>query len=63
VVESILSYGCEIWTVDYRLKRKAGKHKNRFLERNYKNIQNLKVRNEVIRENGRQTNNFVKSGK
>jgi hypothetical protein len=41
VVESILSYGCEIWTVDYRLK-KADKYRNGFLEKRCKNIHNIK---------------------
>jgi hypothetical protein len=50
VVESILSYGCEIWTLDYRLKKKLLSIKTDFWRRAPRTSRILKVRNEVIRE-------------
>jgi hypothetical protein len=50
VVESILSYGCEIWTLDYRLKKKLLSTEIDFWRRAPRTSIILKVRNEVIRE-------------
>jgi hypothetical protein len=50
VVESILSYGCEIWTVDYRLKEKLLNTESDFWRRAARTSRILKVRIEVIVE-------------
>jgi hypothetical protein len=42
VVENIFSYCCEIWTVDYRLKKKLLSTEMDFLEKICKNIKNIK---------------------
>jgi hypothetical protein len=42
VMESILRYCCEIWTVEYRLMKTAVKYRNGFLEKSCKNIQDIK---------------------
>jgi hypothetical protein len=47
--------------VEYRLKKKL--HKWIFLKRAARTIRILKVRNEVIREKGSNTNNFGNNGK
>jgi hypothetical protein len=44
VVESILGYGCEIWTVDYRLKKKLLSTETDFWRRAAKTSTILKVR-------------------
>jgi hypothetical protein len=41
VIESILRYGWEIWTVDYKFK-KNGKYRNGFLEKNCKDLHTTK---------------------
>jgi hypothetical protein len=48
VVESILSYGCEIWTVDYRLEKLLSTEM-KFWRSTARTSTILKVRNEVIR--------------
>jgi hypothetical protein len=50
VVESILSYGCETWTVDYRGKKKLLSTEMDFWRRAERASRILKVKNEVIRE-------------
>jgi hypothetical protein len=50
VVESILSYGCELWTLDYRLKKKLLSTKIDFWRRAARTSRILKARNEVTRE-------------
>jgi hypothetical protein len=50
VVESILSFGCEIWTVDYRLKEKLLSTETDFWRRAARTSRILKVRIEVIVE-------------
>jgi hypothetical protein len=50
VVESILSYSCEIWTVEYRLKKKQLSTEMDFWRTAARTSRILKVRNEVIRE-------------
>jgi hypothetical protein len=50
VVEGILSYGCEICTVDYKLKRNLLSTEMNFWRRAARTSRLLKVRNEVIRE-------------
>jgi hypothetical protein len=47
VVESILNYGCEIWTVDCRLKKKLLSTETDFWRIAAKTSRILKVRNEV----------------
>jgi hypothetical protein len=42
MVEGTISRGCEIKTVDNRLKEKAVKYRNGFLEKSCKNIQSIK---------------------
>jgi len=39
VIESILNYSWEIWTVDYKLNKKNIKYRNGFLEKSCKDIQ------------------------
>jgi hypothetical protein len=50
VVESILSYGCEIRTVDYRLNKKLLSTEMDFWGRAERISRILKVSNEVNRE-------------
>jgi hypothetical protein len=49
-VENILSYGCEIWTVDYRLKKKLLSTETDFWRTAARTSRILVVRNEAIRE-------------
>jgi len=42
MVKGTVSHGCEIRTVDNRLKEKAVKYRNGFLENSCKNIQSIK---------------------
>jgi hypothetical protein len=44
-MQGTISHGCEIRTVDNRLKGKAVKYRNGFLEKSCKNIQNIKSKN------------------
>jgi hypothetical protein len=50
VVEGILSYGWEIWTVEYKLKHKLLSTEMDFWQRAPRTCRLLQVRNEVIRE-------------
>jgi hypothetical protein len=50
VLESILIYGCDVWAVDYGLKKKLLSIEMDFWRRDARTSRILKVRNEVIRE-------------
>jgi F0F1-type ATP synthase delta subunit len=50
VVKSILSYSCELWTVDYRLKKKQLSTGMDFWRTAARTSTILRVRNEVIRD-------------
>jgi hypothetical protein len=50
VVESILRYCCEIWILDFRLKKKLLSTEMDFWRTAARTSKILKVRNEVIRE-------------
>jgi hypothetical protein len=63
VVESTVSYGCEIWTVDYRLKKKLLSTEIDFWRRAARTSKILKVRNGIIREKWSNTNNSGKNAK
>jgi hypothetical protein len=49
-VGNITNCGCEIWTVDYRLKKKAVKSRKGFWKGATINPKILNIRNGVIRE-------------
>jgi hypothetical protein len=61
VVESILSHGCEIWTLDYRLKIKLLGTETEFWRRVARTSRILEVRNEVIRQ--KWSNTILENGK
>jgi hypothetical protein len=63
VVGSILSYGCEIWTLDCRLKKKLLSTEMDFSRRAARTSRILTVRNEIIGEHGSNTNIFGKNEK
>jgi hypothetical protein len=50
MIESILSYGCDIWTVNYRLKKKLLSTEMDFWRISARRPRILKVSKEVIRE-------------
>jgi len=63
-VESILSYSCEVWTVDYGLNGKLLSTDMAFWRRAARRSKILEVKSEVIREkNGSNTNCSHKNGK
>jgi hypothetical protein len=49
-VEGILIYGCEIWTVDYKLKENLLNTEMNVWRRAARTSRLLKLRNEVTRE-------------
>jgi len=51
VIESILSYGWEIWTLDYKLKKKLLGTEVEFWRKAAGTSRLLRARNEVIRDN------------
>jgi len=51
VIESILSYGWEIWTLDYKLKKKLLRTEVEFWRKVAGTSRLLRARNEVIRDN------------
>jgi hypothetical protein len=58
-IESILNYGWEIWSLDYKLKRALLRTEIDFWKRAARTSRLLKVRNEVIRERMRVTQTIL----
>jgi len=50
MIEGILRYGWEIWTLDYKCKEKLVSTEVDFWRRTARTSRILKVRNEVMRE-------------
>jgi hypothetical protein len=61
-VENITNGGCEIWTVDYRLKIKTAKSRKEFWKGATRSSKVLNIRNKLIRQNVSNANNLEKNG-
>jgi hypothetical protein len=61
-VESNINYVCEIWTVDYRLKKTAVSPERDFRRGDAKKAKILKTRNEELQTSGSITNNLGNIG-
>ena len=60
-MEYNIKYGCEIWTVDYRLKENAVKFKKK-LKMSCKNVEILKIRDEELEEYGSNADSLGRIG-
>lgn len=63
MIESILSYGWDIWAPDYKLQKKLLSTEMDVWRGAARTTKLLKVRNEAIREKIQITQNFGKTGK
>jgi hypothetical protein len=62
VVESNINCGCEIWTLDYTVKKHLLSPERDFWKGAATTSKILKIRNEELEKNERNTNNLGKNG-